>query len=62
VPCQTGPDLAVSIVSYRTPGPLLDCLAAVAAERDGLGLSVTVTDNGRDGSAEAVAERFPGYG
>jgi GT2 family glycosyltransferase len=54
------PELAVSIVSYRTPGLLRQCLQAVATQADALSLSVTVVDNASgDGSAELVAAEFP---
>ncbi len=53
-------DLAVSIVSYRTPGLLVQCLQALASRRGALRLAVTVTDNASgDGSAALVAAQFP---
>jgi GT2 family glycosyltransferase len=53
-------DLAVSIVSYRTPDLLASCLSAVEQQRADLDLHVTVVDNASgDGSADLVAERFP---
>jgi N-acetylglucosaminyl-diphospho-decaprenol L-rhamnosyltransferase len=53
-------DLAVSIVSYRTPDLLASCLKAVQQQRADLHLDVTVVDNASgDGSADLVAERFP---
>ena len=53
--------LSVSIVSYRTPGPLRACLTALATERQSLDLEVTVVDNASgDGSAEMVEREFPG--
>ena len=53
-------DLAVSIVSYRTPDPLVSCLTALEQQRADLDLDVTVVDNASgDGSADLVAERFP---
>jgi N-acetylglucosaminyl-diphospho-decaprenol L-rhamnosyltransferase len=52
-------DLAVSIVSYRTPDLLASCLTAVEQQRADLDLDVTVVDNASgDGSADLVAERF----
>jgi GT2 family glycosyltransferase len=54
-------DVAVSIVHYRTPEPLLACLDAVEAARAECSLDVTVTDNasGDDATASRVAARFP---
>jgi GT2 family glycosyltransferase len=52
-------DLAVSIVSYRTPDLLASCLTAVEQQRADLDLDVSVVDNASgDGSADLVAERF----
>jgi N-acetylglucosaminyl-diphospho-decaprenol L-rhamnosyltransferase len=54
------PDLAISIVSYRTPALLRECLEALQEQRGGIHFEVTVVDNASgDGSAEMVAERFP---
>jgi N-acetylglucosaminyl-diphospho-decaprenol L-rhamnosyltransferase len=53
-------DLAVSIVSYRTPDLLATCLTAVEHHRVDLRCEVTVVDNASgDGSADLVAQRFP---
>src|SRR6266568_3633865 len=52
--------LSISVVSYRTPGPLRECLTALARERESLDLNVTVVDNASgDGSAELVEQQFP---
>jgi GT2 family glycosyltransferase len=55
-------DVAVSIVYYRTPEPLLACLDALEAARAECSLDVTVTDNasGDAGTARRVADRFRG--
>ena len=53
-------DLAISIVSYRTPELLRTCLQAVFAQGDSLKLDVTVVDNASgDESADMVASEFP---
>ena len=53
-------ELSVSIVSYRTPGPLAACLEALAAEQQSLEMEVFVVDNASgDGSAELVEAQFP---
>jgi len=60
VPPGDAPALAVSVVHYRTVDPLMRCLEALEREREVLTMSVTVTDNASgDGSAGAVAARFP---
>jgi N-acetylglucosaminyl-diphospho-decaprenol L-rhamnosyltransferase len=52
-------DLSVSVVSYRTPAPLRECLKALERERSLLEMDVTVVDNASgDGSAEMVAADF----
>src|SRR5262245_3744348 len=54
--CQ---DLAISIISYRTPGLVQACLSALEAQRGDLQLCVTVVDNASgDGSAEMVRRAF----
>jgi N-acetylglucosaminyl-diphospho-decaprenol L-rhamnosyltransferase len=54
------PDLAVSVVHYRTPDALAACLVAIEAERSGLALTVTVTDNASgDDQAASVVRQFP---
>jgi GT2 family glycosyltransferase len=53
-------DLAISIVSFRTPDLLRRCLATLGEQRSDLDLQVTVVDNASgDGSAEMVAAEFP---
>jgi len=53
-------DLAVSIVSYRTPGLVRNCLRALDAARDEVELDVTVVDNASgDGSEDIVRREFP---
>jgi GT2 family glycosyltransferase len=54
------PDLTVIIVSYNTRDLLLQCLSAVLAGVGSLTVDVVVVDNAsEDGSADAVAQRFP---
>jgi N-acetylglucosaminyl-diphospho-decaprenol L-rhamnosyltransferase len=53
-------DLAISIVSYRTPALLRQCLDALGQERAELNVQITVVDNaGGDGSAELVEAHYP---
>ena len=57
------PDLAVAIVSWNVRDLLLECLRSVREAMDGAGLSgeIWVVDNAsRDGSVEALQERYPG--
>jgi N-acetylglucosaminyl-diphospho-decaprenol L-rhamnosyltransferase len=52
-------DLSVSVVSYRTPALLRQCLGALERERAQMDMDVTVVDNASgDGSAEMVADDF----
>ena len=52
--------LSVVIVNYKSRELLLECLASLAADAAGLETEILVVDNdSRDGSAAAVAERFP---
>jgi N-acetylglucosaminyl-diphospho-decaprenol L-rhamnosyltransferase len=52
-------DLSASVVSYRTPALLRQCLGALERERAQMDMDVTVVDNASgDGSAEMVAEDF----
>ena len=52
--------LSVIIVNYKSRELLLECLASLAADAAGLEIEILVVDNdSRDGSAEAVARRFP---
>ena len=53
-------ELSVSVVSYRTPTFLRQCLHAIEVERAALPIEVTVVDNASgDGSADMVSEQFP---
>ena len=53
-------DLSVIIVNWNTKGLLLQCLTSVYERIVGQGSEVFVVDNGsRDGSNEAVQEKFP---
>ena len=54
-------ELSIVIVSYNTVGALEDCLRSVMRTIGSLEAEVFVVDNAsRDGSAEMVADRFPG--
>jgi len=60
--CQSAavPDLSFSVLSYRTPALLRQCLAALERDLDQLEMDVTVVDNASgDGSADMVADHFP---
>lgn len=60
-PSPEQPDLSILIVSYNTLGPLEDCLHSIFRNRAGVDVQVIVVDNASaDGSADMVAERFPG--
>src|SRR5436305_5359013 len=53
-------ELWVSVVSYRTPALLRDCLGALQPERATVSFEVTVVDNNSgDESAELVEREFP---
>ena len=53
-------ELSVSVISYRTPVLLKQCLEALEAERTSVDMDVTVVDNASgDGSADMVADQFP---
>lgn len=58
---RSAPDVSVVIVSYNTRALTLICLEALLASRtDRIRFDVTVVDNASgDGSADAIAERFP---
>lgn len=51
------PDIAVSIINYRTGPMTLDCLRATLNDLEGLNASVCIVDNASgDGSADLIAE------
>jgi N-acetylglucosaminyl-diphospho-decaprenol L-rhamnosyltransferase len=53
-------NLSVVVVNYRSRDLLLECLRALEADSPGLSVETVVVDNdSRDGTAEAVAARFP---
>ncbi|GAC1314624.1 MAG: glycosyltransferase family 2 protein [Chloroflexota bacterium] len=53
-------DLWISVVSYRTPGLLRDCLTALDRERADLACEVIVVDNNsQDESCDMVEREFP---
>lgn len=55
------PDLSILIVNWNTRELLLDCLRSLDAARPGIAIETIVVDNAsHDGSADAVAEAFPG--
>ena len=52
--------LSIIIVNYRSRAVLLECLASLEADAAGLETETLVVDNdSRDGTPEALAERFP---
>ena len=52
--------LSVVIVNYKSRELLLECLASLQADAAGLETATLVVDNdSRDGSPEALAQRFP---
>lgn len=54
------PDLSILIVSYNTRDTLLACLESVYAQAAEVSFEVIVIDNhSQDGSADAVARKFP---
>lgn len=55
------PDVTIIVVSYNTRDMTLACLASVQAETRAASYELIVIDNASaDGSADAVAARFPG--
>ena len=53
-------DVSVLVISFNTRDLTLACLDSVFRETKGIGFEVIVVDNAsRDGSAEAISERFP---
>ena len=53
-------ELWASVISYRTPALLRQCLKALERDRAGVDLTVTVVDNASgDGSPELVEAEFP---
>ncbi len=59
-PAQGPAELAVIVVNWNTRELTLRCLETVFANTPNLNMRVIVADNGsEDGSADAIAERFP---
>ena len=55
------PVVSIIVVSYNTCEMTCECLRSIARETTGLAHEVIVVDNASaDGSAEAIAEQFPG--
>ncbi len=54
------PRLSIVVVSYNTREMTLDCLASVAAETRTPHEVIVIDNASTDGSAAAIAERFPG--
>ncbi|MEW6719167.1 MAG: glycosyltransferase family 2 protein, partial [Thermodesulfobacteriota bacterium] len=53
-------DVSIVIVSWNTKELLLDCIASVYRTAEKARFEIIVSDNGsRDGSLEAVAEKYP---
>ena len=58
---EVRPDLSTVVVTYNSRGVVERCLESVRAAAAGLDTEVIVVDNASiDGSADLVAERFPG--
>ena len=59
-PVQTPPDVSVIVIGHDVRDEVLSCLASIEAHRGSLVVETIVVDNGsRDGTAEAVEQRFP---
>jgi GT2 family glycosyltransferase len=57
----TAPDLSIVVVNWNTRDLLANCLASIPGGAATLSYQVVVVDNGSsDGSAELVANQFPG--
>src|SRR4051812_9701898 len=59
-PAEAPPRLSVVVVSYNTRELTLRCLETLHAQTTAVPFEVLVVDNASsDGSADAIAERFP---
>lgn len=55
-----GTNVSILIVSFNTRQLTLDCLRSVYAETKGISFEVIIVDNAsNDGSADAIAEKYP---
>jgi hypothetical protein len=59
---EAGPELSIVVVNWNTRDAVLECLESIRRASRQLALEAIVVDNGSpDGSAEAIAERFPEF-
>lgn len=53
------PDVSVLIVAYQSAGDILPCLSSLFSQTRDARIEAALVDNGRDGTAALVRERFP---